>query len=143
MPFHEASAFIFWFIFSLPGKTGSALRYLLARCTMGECGLGARFGRNVTIDCARNIIIKKNVTFDHGCELNACGGNLIIDSDCKFNRNVSLNASVAGHISFGKECIGRHPTIVQSRGSDLNIYNLSGPRVDASPLATMFGSVLA
>ena len=65
-------------------------------------GSGVRFGRNVTIDCARNIKIKKNVTFDRGCELNACGGTLVIDSDCKFNRNVSLNASVAGHISFGK-----------------------------------------
>ena len=79
LPFHEARAFVVWFIFSLPGKTGSALRYLFARSTMDECGTGARFGQNVTIDCARNIKIKKNVTFDYGCELNACGGNLIID----------------------------------------------------------------
>ena len=124
LPFHEASAFIVWLIFSLPGKTGSALRYLFARSTMGECGPGVRFGQNVTVDCARNINIKKNVTFDRGCELNACGGTLIIDSDCKFNRNVSLNASVAGHISFGKNCIVGPGVILRSSNhisSEVNI----------------------
>ena len=124
LPFHEARAFIVWFIFSLPGKTGSALRYFFARSTMGECGLGVRFGQNVAIDCAQNIKFKKNVTFDHGCELNACGGTLTIDSDCKFNRNVSLNASVAGHISFGKECIVGPGVVMRSSNhisSDLNI----------------------
>jgi acetyltransferase-like isoleucine patch superfamily enzyme len=105
LPFHEASAFFVWFISSLPGKTGSALRYLFAKVSMGECGSGVRFGQNVTIGCAQNIKIKKNVTFDRGCDLNACGGTLTIGSDCKFNRNVSLNASVAGNISFGKNCI--------------------------------------
>ena len=124
LPFHEATAFIVWFIFSLPGKTGSALRYIFARSTMGECGPGVRFGQNVTIGCAQNIKIKKNVIFGRGCELNACGGTLIIDSDCKFNRNVSLNASVAGHISFGKECIVGPSVILRSSNhisSDLNI----------------------
>ena len=127
LPFHEAIAFIVWFIFSLPGKTGSALRYLFARSTMGECGLGVRFGQNVTIDCARNIKIRENVTFDHGCELNACGGALIINSDCKFNRNVSLNASVAGHILFGKECIIGPGVILRSsnhKSTDLNISTI-------------------
>lgn len=112
--FHEANAFIFWLVFSLPGKTGSALRYLLARTTMGECGPGVRFGQFIKFDCSRNIKIKKNVTFDHGCELNACGGTLTIDSDCAFNRNVSLNASVAGHISFGKKCIVGPSVILRS-----------------------------
>ena len=125
LPFHETSAFIVWFIFSLPGKTGSALRYLFARSTMGECGPGVRFGQNVTINCARNINLKKNVTFDRGCELNACGGTLIIGSNCKFNRNVSLNASVAGQISFGKECIIGPGVILRSsnhRSTDLNTH---------------------
>ena len=58
---------------------------------MDECGTGARFGQNVTIDCARNIKIKKNVTFDYGCELNACGGNLIMSLNQQ--EHVSLNAS--------------------------------------------------
>ena len=125
IPFHETSAFIVWFIFSLPGKTGSALRYLFARSTMGECGPGVRFGQNITIDCARNISLKKNVTFDRGCELNACGGTLIIGSNCKFNRNVSLNASVAGQISFGKECIIGPGVILRSsshRSTDLDTH---------------------
>ena len=114
LPFHEVCAFVVWFIYSLPGKTGSALRYLLARKTMGECGRGVRIGQFVTIDCAQNMRIRKNVTFDRGCELNACGGKLTIDSDCKFNRNVSLNASVAGHISFGKKCIVGPSVIIRS-----------------------------
>ena len=125
IPFHETSAFFVWFIFSLPGKTGSALRYLFARITMGECGPGVRFGQNITIDCARNISLKKNVTFDRGCELNACGGTLIIGSNCKFNRNVSLNASVAGQISFGKECIIGSGVILRSsnhRSTDLDTH---------------------
>ena len=124
LPFHEASAFIVWLVFSLPGKTGSALRYLFARTTLGECGRGVRFGQFIKIDCTRNIKIKKNVTFDHGCELNACGGTLTIEPDCKFNRNVSLNASVAGHISFGKECIVGPGVILRSSNhisSDPNI----------------------
>jgi len=124
LPFQEASAFFVWFISSLPGKTGSSLRYLFAQVAMGECGSGVRFGQNVTIGCARNIKIKKNVTFDRGCELNACGGTLEIESDCKFNRNVSLNASVAGHISFGKNCIVGPGVILRSSNhmsSDLNI----------------------
>lgn len=124
LPFYEVSAFILWFIFSLPGKTGSSLRYLIARIMMGECGRGVRFGRCVTINYAQNIKIKSNVTFDNGCELNACGGNLTIKSDCKFNKNVSLNASVAGHISFGKECIVGPGVILRSSNhisSDLNI----------------------
>ena len=59
LPFYEAKAFIVLFIFSLPGKIGSALRYLFARSTMGEYGLGVWFGQNVTIDCPRNMRIKK------------------------------------------------------------------------------------
>ena len=124
LPFQEANAFIVWLIFSLPGKTGSALRYLFARSTMSECGRGTRFGQNVTIGCARSLKIKNNVSFDSGCELNACGGSLTIDSDCKFNKNVSLNASVAGHISFGKNCIVGQGVILRSSNhisSDVNI----------------------
>lgn len=124
LPFYEVSAFILWFIFSLPGKTGSALRYLIARSMMGECGRGVRFGRCVTINCAQNIKIKSNVTFDNGCELNACGGNLIIGPDCKFNRHVSINASTTGYISFGKQCIVGPSVIFRSSNhisSDFNI----------------------
>ena len=123
LPFYEASAFVVWLIFSLPGKTGSAIRYLFAQSTMSECGRGVRFGQFTEINCARNIKIKKNVTFDQGCELNASGGSLFIDSDCKFNRNVSLNASVAGNISFGKQCIVGPSVILRSsnhKSSDLN-----------------------
>ena len=124
LPFCEISALVVWLIFSLPGKTGSILRYLFARSMMGECGRGVRFGQRVTIDCPRNIKIKSKVTFDNGCELNACGGSLIIDADCKFNRNVSLNASVAGHISFGKKCIVGPGVILRSsnhKNSDLDL----------------------
>jgi acetyltransferase-like isoleucine patch superfamily enzyme len=123
LPFHEVSAFIVWLIFSFPGKTGSALRYLFARIAIGECEPGVRFGQNVSICCAQNIKIKKNVAFDRGCELNACGGTLTIESDCKFNRNISLNASVSGHISFGKNCIVGPNVILRSSNhisSDLN-----------------------
>ena len=91
---------------------------------MGECGSGVRFGQYVTIGCARNIKIKKNVTFGRGCELYACGGTLTIESNCKFNSNVLLNASVAGHISFGKNCILGPGVILRSSNhinSDLNI----------------------
>lgn len=124
MPFHEAKAFFVWFVSSLPGKTGSALRYLFAQAAMGECGSGVRFGQYVTIGCARNIKIKKNVTFGRGCELYACGGALTIESGCKFNSNVLLNASVAGHIAFGKNCIIGPGVILRSsnhKSSDLNI----------------------
>ena len=127
LPLREVGALVFWFIFSLPGKTGSTLRYLFARSIMSECGRGVRFGQRVTIDCASNIKIKNNVTFDNGCELNACGGYLIIESECKFNRNVTLNASVAGQISFGKQCIVGPGVIFRSSNhisSDIDIPTL-------------------
>ena len=69
----------------LPGKTGFHWDTFLPKSRWVNVGQGG-FGQNVTIGCARNIKIK-NVTFDRGCELNACGGTLEIESDCKFNRN--------------------------------------------------------
>lgn len=127
-PFSEISMFITWFIFCFPGKTGSALRYIFAKCTLKECGKGVRFGQYSEIDCARNIVIKNNVTFDKRCELNACGGRIQIEEGCSFNRNVTINASVMGKISFGNQClVGPH---VIFRSANHGCDNLNQPIVE-------------
>ena len=124
LPFHETSAFIVWFIFSLPGKTGSALRYLFARSTMGECGPGVRLVRMLRL-IVHEILTSKKRYFWPRVWIECLWWYLIIGSNCKFNRNVSLNASVASQISFGKECIIGPGVILRSsnhRSTDLNTH---------------------
>ena len=128
LPFSEISIFITWFIFCFPGKTGSALRYIFAKFLLKKCGKGVRFGQYSQIDCARNIVIKSNVTFDTRCELIACGGRIQIEEGCHFNSNVTINASVIGEISFGNQCLVGPYVIFRSANHVNN--NLNQPIVE-------------
>lgn len=112
-------------IFALPGKSGSAIRYLWAKMFLKNCPSGVRFGRNIEIRSPKNITLNRKVKFDDYCFLDATKSSIIIYANSSFNRNIQINASLGGKITIGENCIIGPGVIFRS--SNHNFYNPDVP----------------
>lgn len=63
------------------------------------------FRLRIKISKNSDVTINKDVKFDRKCFLTARGGAIIIDTGCRFNRGIMINADIGGTIRIGKDCI--------------------------------------
>ena len=116
----EVEEYLNWIVFSLPGKSGSVLRFLWASLRLQKCGKGVKFGHGILIRGAKTIILGEHVKFDCGCSLDAREGSITIGDRTGFNQKVNINATVSGSLTIGEDCLIGPNVIIRTANHNFN-----------------------
>lgn len=106
--------------FAVPGKAGQMLRVFWCRSNLKSWGADSRAAAGTIFEGPETI------EFGTGCDIgtdsffSAKSGNIVIGDNVKFNRNVHINASVAGTISIGDNCLIGPNVVMRSADHNFN-----------------------
>lgn len=102
----ESSNWFHSFIFSIPGKTGSLVRFLYLKHRLGNCGTRSSFDIGITITGYKNIVIGDHCTFSKRCFIAAhSGGHISIGDNFSVNVNSYIGAADGGNIIIGNNVL--------------------------------------
>ena len=103
---YELTSFFHGILFSIPGKSGSFLRFLYLKYRFKNCGKRSSFDTGITVTGHENISIGHHCTFSKGCFIIAhSGGNIRIGENFSINVNSYIGAADGGNINIGNNVL--------------------------------------
>lgn len=121
----ELNAYLKWIVFSLPGKSGAFFRLIYAKLLFSRCERGVRIGQYMHVRGGKNIILGENVRFDIQCSMDARGGSIAIGDRTGFNQNVNINATIAGSITIGNDCLIGPNVLLRSANHNFESHSIN------------------
>jgi len=104
----EIAAWFLAILYSVPGRAGSRLRYVILKPFFASCGKNIYIETHVDFKGFKNIKLGCNVSFGPNSGFYACGNGdemIKIGDYAKFNTNVMINADYSGRIEIGNHVL--------------------------------------